>query len=181
MPNFTVRMLLTSFEPSAGISLKPFSHFTLGCTEEDQVSRIEEGSEILAKEFNGGISFKADDVINLASESKPLWAIKLNLGPKEAELRKLLGSQIDPIMCSESDGNLYLWDPDHVEGGKSFLKCPHITLGSKEEDRNKGLEILGSNFNFATIDYKKIGPHDPHFSKELIVKEELKLSHKLKI
>lgn len=168
-PAYTVRMLLGEItsqkEKDAIPKLKPYSHFTLACTLEDESEKVNEGMQHLSSSLGEPISFKAKEVINLGTEEQPLWGIKLDLGSKEEELRHMLSDLFDPMMCPERNGNLYLWKAAH---GKA-AKCPHITVGSRSEDLEIAQKLIAEEcgFIFDQVDYKKVGPHDPHISVTL--------------
>ena len=167
-PEYTIRMLLEKVEaPSASSAeitpqLKPFSHFTLGCNADDKTYQVIEAFNNLLTECalkNIFFTFDAIQVKNLTNDDKnPLWAIELKISNA---LRHIFASNFDAMMCPEMDGNLYLWGNE--------TKCPHITLGKTEEDKLKGLKLLesGSIFHFNKLDYKRVGPHDPHRSIDL--------------
>ncbi len=167
-PAYTVRMLLTDIQVPEGTEspkLKPFSHFTLSCTVEDEAAQVTAAFEKLANSLGGAISFKAGEVINLGSVEMPLWGVKLDLGAREEELRNVFSELFDPMMCPERNGTLYLWKP--TEG--QAAKCPHITIGPKDDAKELAIKLVaqGCEFIFDQVDYKKVGPQDPHISKTL--------------
>jgi len=170
-PAYTVRLLLGTVSSSSGATtkLKPFTHFTLACTSDDQTKKISESIETLAKDLGQPLSLKGEAVVNLGTESSPLWAIKLDLGAQEKKLRATLGKLFDSSMCPERNGTTYLWE---ATTGQSETKCPHITLGPKQEDYELAKKMIEGScvFTFDQVDYKKVGPHDPHFSKSLPVR-----------
>lgn len=167
-PNYTIRMLLSDIYSETDEDkpkLKPFSHFTLACTHQS-----EEGMEVvfenLSDYLQGPLTLSAEEVVNLASEEKPLWAVKLNLGANAEAFRAELSRLFDNMMCHEMNGVRYLWNTEDVQA----LKCPHITIGPNTEDRNKA-EVLVNNaytFTFERMDYKQVGPHDPRVTKDLV-------------
>jgi len=167
-PAYTARMLLSEVVPSIkdteAPKLKPFSHFTLACTAEDESARISEAFEALAKHLGKPVSFTAEEVVNLGGEAQALWGVKLNLD-SHPELRDLLGSFFDSMMCPERNGTLYTWKPALGQ----TTKCPHITIGAKIEDKTIADRLVaeGCVFVFDQVDYKKVGPHDPHLSMSL--------------
>lgn len=157
-PNYTIRMLLgkVASEDKEIPKLKDFSHFTLGCTNENLITEMTEALEELAAYFKGPVTFKPEAVINLRSETElPLWGIRLNLGPKETEIRAIFSKLFDRNMSPERDGNLYLWH----ENEKSQKKCPHLTIGSSEKDLEIANKLLKCKLTFDQIDYKPVGPH----------------------
>ena len=167
-PEYTVRMLLdkTIAEHKEQIPrLKPFSHFTLGCTYADETLKVTQALETLFVFFKGSVFFNVEAVVNLGSEMQPLWGVSLNLGKNEKALRAMFAAQFDSIMCPAPDGVLYLWQP--TEGAPK--RCSHITIGPRTEDLAVAKKLVELNciFTFNQIDYKKIGPHDPHISKTL--------------
>jgi len=163
-PEFTIRMLLDEVTDSSQFTrlpnLKAFSHFTLGCNAEDQTEKVKDAFDKLlfvASSQDIPFVFKGVKVKNLTNDDQnPLWAIELEI---PQSLRNILATLFDSIMCPETDGNLYLW------GNNS--KCPHITLGKTQEDRAKGMALVGNLFKFNRLDYKRLGPHDPQFSFDL--------------
>lgn len=166
-PEYTVRMLLakTTAEHKEVPQLKEFSHFTLGCTYADETAKVTLALEKLSELFKDTVTFDAEAAVNLGSENQPLWAVSLNLGKDEEVIRAFFSAQFDPIMCPERNGILYQWQ--YKEGASK--KCPHITLGPRKEDEAtaKKLVELKCKFIFDRIDYKRVGPHDPHISKVL--------------
>ncbi len=166
-PEYTIRLLLSNVQSESKETpkLKQFSHFTLGCTYADETSKVKMALEKLADFFKNTISFKAESVVNLGSEAQPLWGISLSLGSKEKSLRAIFSDQFDSIMCPERNGILYLWQPTE----NSQTKCPHITIGPRKEDLEIAKKLLELNceFVFNQVDYKKVGPHDPHVTKTL--------------
>lgn len=48
-------------------------------------------------------------------------------------------------------------------------RCAHITIGPKPEDLEVAKKLLQSKceFVFTQMDYKKVGPNDPHVTKPL--------------
>jgi hypothetical protein len=166
-PEYTIRMLLgnTHSESKDIPELKPFSHFTLGCTSKDEAPQITIALDELAKYFEDSAEFQPETVINLGTQDKPLWALTLNLGSEEKNLRDLFSRLFDPMMSMERNGVRYLWNPTE----KSQKKCPHLTIGPRKEDFQIAEKLLNSNcrFSFSRIDYKRVGPNDPHVSIEL--------------
>ena len=167
-PEFTARMLLTDItspEQAETLRLKPFTHFTLACTLENEDPIVSESFEQLADFLGGPASFKAEEVVNFGSDDLPLWVVKLHLGAQEEQLRSVLGKLFDPIMCPERNGTLYLWNPAPGQDAK----CPHITIGSKKEDKELASKLVAQRceFIFDQVDYKKGGPNDPHLSRTL--------------
>lgn len=166
-PNYTARMLLSRIdsESSEGtLQLKPFSHFTLACTHEDEPGVVDI-FESLASYLGGPLTLKAEEVVNLGSESKPLWAVRLNLGENAVSFRTELSRLFDDMMCHEMNGVRYLWGAESDQESK----CPHITIGPNTSDRDKAQILVdnGYSFTFERMDYKQVGPHDPHVIKEL--------------
>ncbi len=167
-PAYTVRMLLsniTSAQCTDIPKLKPFSHFTLACTRDDQAAQVTASFDRLVDRLKNPIVFKANQVINLGSAEQPLWAVKLTLGNEQEQLREFLSELFDSIMTHERNGTLYLWQP--TSGAE--LKCPHVTIGAKEEDRIIATKLVAENCElmFDQVDYKKVGPTDPHVSRSL--------------
>lgn len=176
-PAYTARMLLTNLISRRGIEapkLKPFSHFTLACTLEDEAPKIAKSFDLLANFLKGPTSFKAEEVVNLGSGVSPLWAVKLSV---EAGLSNKLSKLFDNMMCPERNGILYLWSPERP--GQQ-LKCPHITIGPQKEDEETAHRLVAEEFEFIfdQMDYKKVGPHDPLLSQSLqleVVEEKIAL------
>jgi len=164
-PQYTIRLLLKNVETTGNenINLKPFSHFTLGCTLNDETEKVSASFEILSKFLKGPVSFKAEGIVNLGSESRPLWGIKFNIGSEKEGFRNEFGKLFDPLMCKERNGILYLWN----QGNNQEQRCAHMTLGQTQEDKEKAEKLLNCKFTFDQMDYKKIGPHDPHLSMSL--------------
>lgn len=172
-PAYTVRMLLDHIKSSTEADipkLKPFSHFTLACTVEDEALQVAESFKQLATYFEsavleGGVSFKAETVVNLSTDAAPLWGVKLALGSTEEALRDKLGQLFDSMMSNERNGVRYLWK----SADEATKRCPHITigLGVVNEEIARKLVALQCEFIFNQVDYKKVGPHDPHVSKTL--------------
>ena len=166
-PEYTIRMLLGNVhsESKEVPTLKPFSHFTLGCTHADESAKITDAFDKLTTYFKGSVIFKPEAVINLGSEAQPLWALRLNLGSKEAELRATLSELFDSVMSAERNGVVYLWQSTEA----SQKKCPHLTIGPRKEDYETAEKLLQANceFQFNQLDYKKLGPKDPHISRKL--------------
>ena len=171
-PNYTIRMLLSSLSSNQGSDapkLKSFSHFTLACTHDNEAS-VADSFDSLADYLKGPLTLTANEVVNLASEEKPLWAVRLNLGENEAGFRAELSRLFDNIMCHEMNGVRYLWNPT----GDQETKCPHITIGASAEDRQKASDLVDGHYGFIfdRMDYKQLGPHDPYLIKELTVQAE---------
>jgi hypothetical protein len=171
-PNFTIRMLLNHIHSAkAGDkpSLKAFTHFTLACTHNNEAS-IGDKLMDLATYLKEPLSLNAEKVINLGSEISPLWGVRLNLGANETAFRNKLSVLFDDLMCHEMNGVRYLWNPTSA----TEMKCPHITIGSKPEDRNTAQKLVDDayTFTFERMDYKKIGPNDPHVTIDLAVQNE---------
>ena len=103
-PAYTARLLLSASQNNA-LNLKPFSHFTLGCTTADEQKQIASAFETL-KTTHGPLALKGENVLNFGTEEKPLWVITLNIDP---ELRTLLSTLFDPMMCAERNGICYTW------------------------------------------------------------------------
>ena len=165
-PKYTIRLLLDKVESPSLVrphKLKAYSHFTLGCHSKDYTPQINESFNLLADIWKKPISFDASEVVNLGSEDDPLWAIKLDFGFEEKELRELLGSLFDDLMCHERNGILYKWNPKINEN----KKVPHVTIGRNHEDQQFANSLVGCKFIFNQMDYKQVGPHDPHISKAL--------------
>lgn len=166
-PNYTSRMFLTGVIPSSTESsrtidqLNKFSHFTLACTDVDNAYEIGLAFEKITTALQNPVLLKAIESINLGSSDKPLWAIRIGLGKNEAEFRKFMGELFDGIMCPERNGILYTWRQQ--EG--SSLKTPHVTLGSTDRDKLLSEQLVGCGLVFGRMDYKKVGPNDPHVSK----------------
>ncbi|MDX1900774.1 MAG: hypothetical protein SFW66_02060 [Gammaproteobacteria bacterium] len=176
-PQYTVRMLLTSVCPEEKqeqeISLKKFSHFTLGCTVEDESKEISKAIDSIAGKLNEEITFKVSGIINLNTDDRPLWGVKLDLGDHENELRKIF-RVLDEAMCHERNGNLYVWDVDSFPLS-CLPRCPHVTIGPSDADKEKALQLVNLNcqLTFGAIDYKKTGRHDPHLSVNLSKRNKL--------
>lgn len=171
-PNFMARLLVNRIDSENAegtIELKPFSHFTLVCTHADEPS-IVDIFERLALYLRGPLTLKADEVVNLGSDSKPLWAVRLGLGENPASFRTELSRLFDDIMCHEMNSVRYLWGAV----GDQESKCPHITIGPNISDRDKAQTLVnnGYSFTFERMDYKQVGPHDPHVIKELTTEVE---------
>lgn len=171
-PNYTIRMLLSDIQSEKGgdkPKLKPFSHFTLACTYQNEES-INEKFALLFNYLQGPLTLSAEEVVNLASEEKPLWAVKLNLGENAEAFRMELSQLFDNIMCHELNGTRYLWNPT----GDQQMKCPHITIGPNVEDYNKAKKLVDDEylFTFDRMDYKQLGPHDPHVTMDLSTQHE---------
>lgn len=164
-PGYTARMLLakTIAEHKDIPELKPFSHFTLGCTSADETSKVTLALDELSGFFKDSVAFNAEAVMNLGSEEQPLWGVRLGLGKNEEAIRAIFSSQFDPIMCPERNGILYLWEPK--EGASK--KCPHITIGPSKEDEAvvKMLVEMKCEFLFNRIEYKRVDANDPLISK----------------
>jgi len=146
------------------LKLKPFSHFTLGCTLHDETTRVEKALEELADLVQEEVSFEATEVINLGTEQRPTWAVKLNVDPKPHDYRQIFAKLFDPLMCNERNGVHYLWDPDE----HASLKCPHVTLGPDKADHETAQLLIGCKLHFNSLDYKRVGSHDPHITKSLL-------------
>lgn len=146
--------------------LKLFSHFTLGCTYVDEAPVVKEALEKLSSFLKSPATFRAESIINLGTKTQPLWGVTLSLGSTEESLRATLSNLFDSIMCPERNGVLYLWKPNE----SSQKRCPHITIGPKQEDQETAKKLLELNclFTFNRLDYKKVGPHDPHVIKNLV-------------
>jgi hypothetical protein len=170
-PNYTVRLLLSHIYSETGedIRLKPYSHFTLACTLRDEPS-IDHLFGLLADYLDGPLTLAAEEVVNLGTYEKPLWAVRLNLGENEAAFRDELSQLFDDIICHEMNGVRYLWNPT----GNQEIKCPHVTIGSSVEDGQKAQKLVDGHyeFTFDRIDYKQVGNHDPYPTKELTEKAE---------
>lgn len=166
-PNFTLRVLLDHAETNSGekVEMKPFAHFTLGCTESNELSLLKRKLPVLINSYflNQGFSLKANQVINLGSEDAPLWGVTLDLGKTEDSLRAALSDTIDSVMSHERNGIKYTW------AGKPESRCPHITIGRSEGDKVKAEQLVAAqcSFNFKNIDYKQVGPHDPMHSWQI--------------
>lgn len=177
-PNYTVRILLShiySDKTEENPVLKPFSHFTLACTHNNE-SNISEIFDSLAAYLQGPLSLGASEVVNLGTELKPLWAVRLNLGTNAEDFRMKLSCLFDNVMCHEMNGVRYLWNPMEDQQ----MKCPHITIGPNAEDQNKAQKLVDDayTFTFDRIDYKQVGPHDPHVTMDLSVQNETAFSMK---
>jgi hypothetical protein len=140
--------------------LKPFSHFTLGCTSEDEASKITGAFGELTKFLRGPVTLQAKRVVNLGSETQPLWGVELDVDPS---LRTMFSTLFDPTMCPERNGTLYSW----AGAEPSAKKCPHVTLGPNDDDLRTARRLLDCTFTFSALDYKKVGPHDPQVSISL--------------
>lgn len=179
-PEYTVRMLLS--ETVSGVSavevkedkenskvpvLKKFSHFTLGCTSKDETVKVSEALEKLAEFFKKPVTFTAEEAVdlNLNTKEEPLWAVRLNLGEKEEDVRAIFAEQFDSIMCAEQNGTLYQWSSKEDK----TKKCPHITIGKTKADEEIANQLVNMKckFTFNQIDYKRVGPHDPTIFKKL--------------
>lgn len=164
-PNYTIRALVTDIDGASPKQLKPFSHFTLGCTSNDEMSTILKGMVCLAKLAKNNLCLTIEGVVNLGDEAKPLWALKLKDDAiMDINMRQIFGTLFDHTMCKEKNGVCYLWRAEH----KDNLKCPHITVGPKEEDRLLATSLIGKKVGFNYLDYKKVGPHDPHVRIDLV-------------
>lgn len=164
-PKYTIR-LLVNHSSSVGAELNRFSHCTLACTflnlADDVATKLDE----LVDYFGDSVTFKAKDVVNLRSEAAPLWAVRLDLGEKEKDLRALFSKLFDNIMWPETNGVQYLWDsPSPIT-----KKCPHITIGTRPEDQVKAQALVDRKYSFVfeQVDYKQIGEYDPHVTKSLV-------------
>lgn len=170
-PNQTIRFLV---EPNfvAENGLKPYAHFTLGCTEkpeESVVRAIDELGEFLDHKKT---EFTVNDVVNLGSDEKPLYALRLDLSNKP-ELLDIF-KKFDDVMWPERNGITYLWKPSYVDD-KTQVKMPHIMLGPDPEHLSFGKTFIGYKIPFCSIDYKNVfKPKDSANSNKLIYRIELK-------
>lgn len=159
-PQYTIRMLVTKViseeKQEHPIALKKFSHFTLGCTLKDESDAVFRAINTIAKELKDEIVFEVNGIINLNTEEHPLWGVKINFGEHNSRLRRVF-SILDPIMCRERNGNFYIWDVDNYPS-PAQLRCPHVTIGDGETDREKALQMVNLKYRltFGKIDYKKI-------------------------
>lgn len=167
VPEYTIRMLLSNVKAESKEipKLKSFTHFTLGCTYADEHLKVTTAFEKLADIFKDSVTFKAEKVVNLGSEAQPLWGVGLSLGSNEKTIRNYFSDLFDSIMCPERNGILYLWQSKD----ESQIRYPHLTIGPRREDLEiaKNLLELNCEFIFNQIDYKKVGPHDPHITTNL--------------
>lgn len=171
-PNYTIRMLLSalSSDKEGDVpKLKPFSHFTLACTHDNEASVADLFAD-LANYLQGPLKLTADEVVNLGTTQKPLWAVRLNLGENEDVFRAELSRLFDDIMSHEMNGVRYLWNP----ASDQETKCPHITIGFSAEDQQKANDLVDGHyeFTFERMDYKQVGPHNPHLIQELTTQAE---------
>lgn len=166
-PNYTIRMLLDHIKSESNEipTLKQFTHFTLGCTYEDEILKVATAFDKFSDFFKESVTFQAETFVNLGSETQPLWGVSLNLGCNEGNIRAFFSEYFDPIMCKERNGILYLWRPR--EGSQK--RCPHITIGSTNNDLEIAQKLLQikSEFVFKQVDYKKIGRYDAHVIRRL--------------
>lgn len=168
-PQYTIRFLLQNAQNAnkQNVQLKPFSHFTLGCTMKDEGS-IPSAFQKIVEYFKGPVTFKAEEVRNLGSENQPLWAVKLALGDKGKDIQNFLSDLFDSIMCPDR-GVTYLWKSENDK----TQRCAHITIGPRKEDQEFANTLVECDFTFHQVDYKKVGPHDPHISLSLEKKSNL--------
>ncbi|MFI4919102.1 MAG: hypothetical protein ACHP65_06065 [Legionellales bacterium] len=167
-PAYTLRMLLGTINSpidAESPKLKPFAHFTLACTSADETEKVSKAVANVIEYLGKPLSLKGEAVLNFGTKERPLWVIKLNLGEQEKALREVLGKSFDSIMCPEQSGVCYQWTPN----ADNSEKCPHITVGTKDEDELLATKLVNDSceFVFDQIDYKKVGPHDPHVSYAL--------------
>lgn len=171
-PEYTIRLLLDHIQSESKDvpKLKDFSHFTLGCTQNDEAGKVQTAFEQLAEIFKTPLTFKAESVVNLGSDAQPLWGVSLSLKPNselnDKRLQELLSNQFDSIMCPDRDRNTYVWK---TTSANSSQRCAHITIGSEQGDLDTARKLLQLNceFIFAQMDYKKVGRFNPHITKKL--------------
>lgn len=158
-PSWNIRMVVTDSGGKSQTKLKPYLHFTLGCTRKEMQTEVKKNFSVLTEFLeHKPLQLQAVGIEQLGPPDRLVWTVKLSLSK---ELRLMLSKLFDPIMCAEPNG-LFLWELDGIREAR--MKSAHITIGSQEEDKQLALSLVGHTFIFGRMDYKEIGPYDPKLS-----------------
>lgn len=162
-PKYTGRLLITAVESVDGkdllSELRKHSHCTILRTQEDLADEVKKKfGSIACQRKNESLVWIGDAVVQFGLPTRPVWVLHL----REPEgLRPLLSKELDPIMEPEQNG-LFLWLKDSKRDGFVREDEFHLTFGPTEEDRQRALSFVNCRFYSNQMDYKKVGPCDPH-------------------
>jgi hypothetical protein len=160
-PAYTARLLVAAVVPPEGKtapSLKPFAHFTLGCTSRDESAYAAAQLNSLAKLWDWTpLRLKVRRAVQLGIPHCPVWTAELELATGD---RQAISDAFDPVMCPEKNG-LFLWQADAKREGAILNESPHVTIGPTDQDKETAEALVGCTMVFGQMDYKRVGRFDP--------------------